>query len=76
MRMMMSRRMRWVGRVACVAEKRNAYRTLKGTPEGERPLGTYRRRWENNIKMNVREIEWGGMNLLIWFRTGISVGFL
>jgi hypothetical protein len=43
-------------------EKRNAYRILVGKPEGKRPLGRPRRKWEGNIKMDVREIEWGGMD--------------
>jgi hypothetical protein len=59
-----------------VVEKRNAYKVLEGKLEGKRLLGGSRHRWEDNIKMNVREIEWGGMNLLIWFRARISDGFL
>jgi hypothetical protein len=43
-------------------EKRSAYRILVGNPEGERPLGRSRRRWEDNIKMDVREIGWGVMD--------------
>jgi hypothetical protein len=43
-------------------EKRNAYRILMGKPEGKRPLGRPRRRWEDNIKMEVREIGWGGVD--------------
>jgi hypothetical protein len=42
-------------------EKKNAYRTLVGEPEGKRPQGRPRRRWEDNIKMDVREIGWGGV---------------
>jgi hypothetical protein len=42
--------------------KRNAYRILVGKPEGKRPLGRPRRRWEDNIRMDVREIGWGGMD--------------
>jgi hypothetical protein len=42
-------------------EKTNAYRVLMGKPEGKRPLGRPRRRWENNIRMDLREIGWGGM---------------
>jgi hypothetical protein len=57
-----SRRMRWAGRVAQMMEKRNASRILVGKPEGKRPLGRPRRRWVNNIKMDVREIELGGMD--------------
>jgi hypothetical protein len=42
--------------------KRNAYRVLVGKPEGKRPLGRSRRRWEDNIKMDLRDIGWGGMD--------------
>jgi hypothetical protein len=40
----------------------NAYRVLMGDPEGKRPLGRPRRRWEDNVKINFREVGWGGMN--------------
>jgi hypothetical protein len=43
-------------------EKRNAYRKLAGKPEGKRPLGRPRRRWVDDIKMDLREIGWGVMN--------------
>jgi hypothetical protein len=42
-------------------EKRNAHRILVGEPDGKRPLGRPRRRWVDNIKMDLREIGWGGM---------------
>jgi hypothetical protein len=45
-----------------MGEKRNAYRILVGEPEGKRPLGRPRRRWVDNIKMDHREIGWGGMD--------------
>jgi hypothetical protein len=48
-----SRRMRWAGHVARMGEKRGAYRILLGRPEGRRPLGRPRRRWEDNIKMDL-----------------------
>jgi hypothetical protein len=57
-----SRRMRWAGHVARMGEKRNAYRILVGMPEGKRRLGRSRRRWVDNIKMDLRDIEWDGMN--------------
>jgi hypothetical protein len=60
--MIKSRRVRWAGHVARIGEKRNAYRILVGNPEGKRPLGRPRRRWEDNIRMDLREIGWGGMN--------------
>jgi hypothetical protein len=61
-RMIKSRRMRWVGHVAQMWEKRNAYRILVGMPEGKTPLGRPRCRWVINIKMGFREIGWGGMD--------------
>jgi hypothetical protein len=48
----------WAGQVARRGEKRNAYRILVGNPEGKRPLGRPRRRWVDNIKMDLREIKW------------------
>ncbi|KAJ4426547.1 hypothetical protein ANN_27361 [Periplaneta americana] len=53
-----SRRLRWAGHVARMGESRNAYRVLVGRPEGKRPLGRPRRRWEDNIKMDLREVEY------------------
>ncbi|KAJ4448881.1 hypothetical protein ANN_00272 [Periplaneta americana] len=55
-----SRRLRWAGHVARMGESRNAYRVLVGKPEGKRPLGRPRRRWEDNIKMDLREVEYDG----------------
>ncbi|KAJ4445386.1 hypothetical protein ANN_07191 [Periplaneta americana] len=55
-----SRRLRWAGHVACMGESRNAYRVLVGRPEGKRPLGRPRRRWEDNIKMDLREVGYDG----------------
>jgi hypothetical protein len=54
-----SRRMRWVRHVARIGEKRGACRILVGRPEGRRPLGRPKRRWENNIKMDLQEVGWG-----------------
>ncbi|KAJ4428499.1 hypothetical protein ANN_24536 [Periplaneta americana] len=51
-----SRRLRWAGHVVRMSESRNAYRVLVGRPEGNRPLGRSRRKWEDNIKMDLREI--------------------
>jgi hypothetical protein len=60
-RMIKSMRMRWAGNVARMGEKRNAaYRILVGNSEGKRPLGRSRRRWVDNIKMDLREIGWDG----------------
>jgi hypothetical protein len=55
-RQIKSRRMRWAGHVARMGEGRNVYRVLVGKPEGKRPLGRPRRRWEDGVKMDVREI--------------------
>jgi hypothetical protein len=52
--------MRWAGHAARMAERRNAYRILMGKSEGKRPVGRSKRRWVDNIKMDLREIEWGG----------------
>jgi hypothetical protein len=52
------RRMRWVGHVAWVGEKRNACRLLVGKPEGRRPLGRPRCRWLDNIRMDLVEMGW------------------
>ena len=54
-----SRRMRWAGHVARVGEERGVYRVLVGKPEGKRPLGRPRRRWEDNIKMDLQEVGGG-----------------
>jgi hypothetical protein len=60
-RQIKSRRMRWAGQVARTGEGRNVYRVLVGKPEGKRPLGRPRRRWEDGIKMDLGEIGWGGL---------------
>jgi hypothetical protein len=64
-RVIKSRRMRWVGHVAHVGEGRDIHRVLVGVPEGQRPLGRPRRRWEDNIKMDLGEIGIDGAN---WIR--------
>jgi hypothetical protein len=51
-----ARRMRWAGHVVCMGEVRGAYNISVGRREGRRPLGRPRRRWEDNIKMDLREI--------------------
>jgi len=55
--------MRWAGHVARVAKRRDAYRILVGKPEGKRPNGRPRRRRNDNIKMNLNEVGWGGHGL-------------
>jgi hypothetical protein len=61
-RIIKSSRIRWAEHVARTGEKRNACRILVGKPEGKRPLGRPRRRWVDNIKMDLREIGWVGMD--------------
>jgi hypothetical protein len=56
MRVVKSRRMSWAGHVARLGEDRDVHRVLVGKPEGKRPLGRPRRRWENNIKMDLQEV--------------------
>jgi len=58
-RVIKSRRMRWAGHVARMGKERGVYRVLVGKPEGRRPLGRPRRRWEDNIRMHLREVGCG-----------------
>jgi hypothetical protein len=69
-RVIKSRRMGWAGHVARMEEGRGVYRVLVGRPEGKRPLGRPRLRWEDNIKMDLREIGIDGTNCiqLAWDR--------
>jgi hypothetical protein len=60
--MIKSIRMRWAEHVVRMGEKKNAYRILVGKPEEERPLGGPRHRWVDNIKMDLKEIGWNGMD--------------
>ena len=57
-----SRRMRWAGHVAIMGEERGAYRISVGKPEGKRPLGRRRRRWVDNIRMDLQEVGCGYMD--------------
>jgi hypothetical protein len=63
-RVVKSRRMRWAGHVARMGEDRGVHRVLVGKPEGKRPLGRPRRRWEDNIKMDLQEVggRWWGLD--------------
>jgi hypothetical protein len=61
-RIIKSRRMRWACHVSRMGDKRKAYRLLVGKPEGRRPLGRPRRRWVDNIKMDLLEIGWSGVD--------------
>jgi hypothetical protein len=66
-RVIKSRRMKWAGHVARMGEGRGVYRVLVGRPEGKRPLGRPRRRWEHNIKLDLREI---GIDGAKWIQLG------
>ena len=59
MRVVKSKRMRWARHVARMGEDRGVHRVLVGKPEGKRPLGRPRRRWEDNIKMDLQEVGGG-----------------
>jgi hypothetical protein len=75
-RQIKSRRMRWAGHAARMGEGRKVYGLLVGKPEGKRPLERLRRRWEDGIKMDLREIGWGGgvRSGFSWLRIGIAGG--
>jgi len=62
------RRMRWAGHVARMGEGRGVHRFLVGKPEGKRPLGRLRHRWEDNIKLDLREVAEG------WRLDGVGSG--
>jgi hypothetical protein len=64
-RQVKSRRMRWAGNVARMGEDRKMYKVSVGEPEGKRPLGRPRRRWEDGIRIDLREIGLGGVD---WIR--------
>jgi hypothetical protein len=61
-RVIRSRRMKWAGHVARMWERRDVYRVFVGKAEGKRPLGRPRRRWEDNIKMDLQEVGCGVMD--------------
>jgi len=61
-RVIKSRIMKWAGHVARVGERRGVSKDLVGKPEGKRPLGRPRSRWEDNIKMDIQEVGSGGMD--------------
>jgi hypothetical protein len=61
-RVIKARRMRWAGHVARMGEVRGAYNILVGRPEGRRPLERPRHRWEDNIKMYLRDIGFGDVD--------------
>ena len=61
--MVKSRRIRWAGHVARMTERRGIYRVMAGKPEGMRPLGRPRRRWDENVKLDLQEVRFGGYGL-------------
>ena len=74
-RVVKSRRMRWAGHVARMGEGRGVHRVLVGKPEGKMPLGRPKRRWEDNIKMDLQEV--GGVETgWSWLRIGTGGGHL
>jgi len=56
-----SRRVRWVGHAVCMGERKGVYKVVVGKPEGQRPLGRPRHRWEDNIKIDLQAVGCGGM---------------
>jgi hypothetical protein len=71
-RVIKSRLMRWAGHVARMGEGRGVYRVLVRRPESKRPLGRPRHRWEDNIKVKLREIGIDGQTGFTWLRLGSS----
>jgi hypothetical protein len=75
-RQIKSRIMRWAGHVACMGKGKNMYRVLVGKPEGKRPLVRPRHRWEDGLKMDLRETGWGVWSGFIWIRIATVGGLL
>ena len=69
--MIKSRRKRWAGHVARIGERKGVCRVLVGKPEGKRPLGKHRRRWEDNIKMDLQKV---GREVMDWFELAQNKG--
>jgi len=77
MRVINLRRIRWAGHVACMGEMRGVYRVLVGKPEGRRPLGRPKLRWEDNIKVDLQGVGWvGAWTGSSWLRIGTGGGLL
>jgi hypothetical protein len=68
--------MKWAEHVACMGEDRKVYKVLVGKPEGKRPLGRPRRRWEDGIGLDLRENGWGVWIVFDWLRIGTGVELL
>ena len=64
-RVIKARRIRWAGHVVRMGDRRGVYMVLVGKPEGKRPLGRPRRRWEDNIKMDLQEVGCGDMDWMV-----------
>jgi len=65
------------GACSTYGERRGVYRILAGKHEGKRPLGRYRRKWEDNIKLDLQEVGWGGAwTGSSWLRIGTGGGLL
>jgi hypothetical protein len=75
-RVIILRRMKWAEHVPRMEERRGVYKVVVGKPEGKRPLGRPRHRWEDNIKMDLYEVEWGAWTGLIWLMIGTGGGHL
>ena len=75
-RVIKSRRMKWAGNITRTGERRGVNRVLVEKTEGKRPLGRPRRRWEDNIKMDLREVGWAAWTGSIWLRIGTGGGLL
>ena len=75
-RVIKSRRIRWAGHVACNGERGGVYRVLVRKPGGKRPLGRPRRRWEDNIKMDLQEVGCGVWTESSWIRIGTGGVYL
>jgi hypothetical protein len=74
--MIKSRRLKWAGNMARMGERIGAYRALVGKPERRRPLGRPRHKWEDNIKMDLRQMGWGTWTGSILLRIGTGGGLL
>jgi hypothetical protein len=75
-RVVKSRKMRWAGHVARMGEERKVHRIMVGKPEGKRPLGITRNRWEDNIKMDLQDVGGGVGTGWSWLRIWTGGGHL